>query len=425
MICLDRRPPFFFVATLITMAVLPSCDRLPQGAADPLAIVRDSMGITIVENRGPQSAPFVLSEEPLFEVGAGRPVEETPLDPTSVFSAADGRIIVGDGNQGGWDAVLIYDAEGNFLRKVGGRGGGPGEFGGQLWSAKPHRGDSILAEDRRGPSVKVFGPDGTYSREVSIPRLLRERPEGTTGYSYFFHGAFSDGSLLTSPGGVFEIPPEPGSGWYRHLLLSVHPDGNSWDTLGDYRFAQSYWDGRGQGEFMYGSWIFSLPYGDEILLGNSSTYEVQILGQDSVPRLIVRKETPPEPVTDEDIGALADWIVEMVSHGPGSGDLDLAQIRLGVESSPRSETKPAYSNVFVDGGMNIWIERFRWLDPWALPLDPRPSTWDIFAPSGEWMSELVIPAGVVLVSVSDGRAFCVQVDEMDVKHVVVYGLTRS
>ncbi len=421
----DRRQALLLPAILFTTSFSFSCEQPTPGVTNASVAVRDSLGIVIVENRAPRSGPFLLSENPLFEVGADGPVEESPLDPTAVFPGADDRIIVGDGNQVGWDAVLIYDAEGNFIRKVGGPGQGPGEFGGQLWGARPYRGDSILAEDRRGPSVKIFGPDGGYSRDVLIPMLQRERPEGTMGYSYFFHGSFPDGSFLASPGGVFEIPPDPGPGWYRHLLLSVHPDGNSWDTLGDYRFAQYHWDGRQQSNYLFGSWIFSLPYGDEILLGNSSTYEFQVLNRDGVPRLIVRKAVPLEQVTDEDVEAVADMFAEAASRGPGSTEGGPAQIRRMVEGLPRAETKPAYSSILVDRGRNVWIERFRWFDPWSTPLNPSPTTWDIFAPNGEWISELVVPAGVLLLSVSDDRAFCVRIDEMDVRHVVVYELTRS
>ena len=425
MIRLDLRQTLLLPALLFLTAISSSCEQPKQSLTNASVSVRDSLGILIVENQVPTSGPFLLSENPLFEIGADRPVEESPLDPTAVFSGADGRIIVGDGNQVGWDAVLIYDANGTLIRKVGGPGEGPGEFGGQLWGARPYRGDSILAEDRRGPSVKVFGPDGGYSREVQIPRIPRERPDGTTGYSYFFHGSFRDGSFLASPGGAFEIPPDPGPGWFRHLLLLVHPDGESWDTLGDYRFAQSHWDGRQQNNYLFGSWIFSIPYGDEILLGNSSTYEYQVLNRDGDPRLIVRKMVPLEQVTDEDVEVVADMFAEVASHRPGSTEGDLAQIRRMVEGLPRAEKKPAYSSILVDGERNIWIERFRWLDPWSIPFHPSPTTWDIFAPNGEWRSELVVPAGVLLLSISDDRAFCVRIDEMDVRHVIVYELTRS
>ena len=421
----DRRFAYLIAPSLLLVALSASCERQPDATGGGRFTARDILGIVIVENLAPRSDPFLLSENPLFEVGVDGPVEESPLDPTAVFSGAGGQIIVGDGNQVGWHAVLIYDAEGNFIRKVGGQGRGPGEFGGQLWGAGPYRGDSIRAEDRRGPSIKIFGPDGGYGREVPIPNLQRERPEGTMGYSYFFHGSFPDGSFLASPGGAFEIPPEPGPGWFRHLLLLVHPDGNSWDTLGDHRFAQSHWDGRQQANYLFGSWIFSLPFGDEIVLGNSSTYEFQVLTRDGVPRLIVRKEVPLEEVTNQDVEAVADMFAEAASYGRGSADVDPAEIRRMVQGFPRAPTKPAYSSVLVDAEKNVWVERFRWLDPWSIPLNPSPTTWDIFAPDGEWISELLVPAGVLLLSVGEDRAYCVRIDEMDVRHVVVYGLTRS
>ena len=91
--------------------------------------VRDSAGIRIVENAAPRSPERArLSAEPVVEIPGDGPPDETPLDPVSVFQTESGLIVVGDGNQSGWDAMLVYDADGNFLREIGGSGEGPGEL---------------------------------------------------------------------------------------------------------------------------------------------------------------------------------------------------------------------------------------------------------------------------------------------------------
>lgn len=315
-----RRSTLALQVGLVTTTLLVSCGR-PREDGDEASIdVRDSLGITIVENRTPPIATWRLSQAPLIAVGSNGPVEQSPLDPTAVFFGADGHIIVGDGNQVGWDAVLVYDADGDFIMKMGGSGRGPGEFGGQLWWAGPYRGDSIVAWDRRGPSgpsIKVFGADGGFARDVPIPRLLREPPEGTMGYSLGFHGAFSDGSFLTSSEGILEIPPDGGPAWYRHLLLSVNPDGATWDTVGDYRFSQSYWDGRSQSQYLYGAQAYELPYGDELVRGNSATYEYQILSRAGVPRLIVRKAFAWQAVNEADVEAVVSLYLEAAAHDLG------------------------------------------------------------------------------------------------------------
>ena len=414
-----RRSRISLPVLLFATLLFASCGRQADVSDEGPFTVHDSLGIMIVENRSPRSAPWRLSQEFVIEFGDDLPVEQSPLDPTAVFTGVDGRIVVGDGNQVGWDAVLVYDANGDFLMKMGGPGRGPGEFGGQLWWAGPYRGDSIVAWDRRGPSIKVFGPDGGFARDVRIPNPEREPPEGTSGFSLGFHGAFSDGSFLTSSRGILEIPAEPGPAWYHHLLLAVDPLGATWDTIGEYRFSQFHWDGSTQNNYIFGAQAYELPYGDDLIRGNASTYEYQVQSRDGAPRLIVRKAFQPQAVENADVEAVRALFLRNVP------ERRMPETRRLVESLPSAPTKPAYSSILVDQERNVWIERFRWFGPWSLSSDPQPTTWDVFDPSGEWISEVVVPVGVVLLSISERRAFGVRIDELDVRHIVVFELSRS
>ena len=217
----DRAAPraasALMLATLVlAAAVAAACG----GEAAPLlerTTVRDSAGIRIVENAAPRSAePWRLSPEPVVEIFGDGPPDETPLDPVSAFRTESGLIVVGDGNQSGWDAMLVYDAEGRFLRKIGGEGEGPGEFG-QLWWAAPYRADSLIAMDMRGWYIRVFGESGGYARTVEGPRDRPELPEGTSGFvPGFVEGSYADGGFLAFPFGHLDISGGPGPAWYVH-----------------------------------------------------------------------------------------------------------------------------------------------------------------------------------------------------------------
>ena len=406
---------------VITLA-FAACER--PASQPEFSTVRDSAGIAIVENHFASSGMWRLSETPIIAIEQGLPVEQLPLDPTAVFADANGRIIVGDGNQAGWHAILVYDSAGRFVSKIGGRGRGPGEFGGQLWWAGPYRNDSIVAWDRRGPSMKIFGADGGYARDVPIPQLGRQPPPGTYGFSTGFHGAFDDGTLLTSSEGILDVPPQPGPTSFKHLLLAVEPDGAAHDTITESAMLGQYWDGNSATNLLFAASTAVQPYGNDVLMGNSATYEYQIRDRDGGLKRIVRKQFEPVAVTDADVEAIVQFFLQ-ASVGRSMTEEARAETRQRVEGYPRATAKPAYSSLLVDPAQRVWVERFRWLDPWSLPPDPQPTTWDVFSPEGEWLAEIVAPAGVTLLSVSADRAYGVRIDEEDVRHVVVYRIIRE
>ncbi|MEM7417794.1 MAG: hypothetical protein AAF389_20055 [Gemmatimonadota bacterium] len=386
------------------------------------SVVRDSAGITIVENQAPAGGPWRLSDEPVFEVLEDPDVERTPLDPTSVLALSDGRVVVGDGNQVGWHALLFFDDEGTFTQKVGGPGRGPGEFGGQLWSVESYRGDSLAAWDRRGPSMKIFGEDGGYSRDVPIPPAPRPTPEGTNGFSVGFHGAFSDGTLLSSSMGAVEEPQEVGPVWFRHFLLAVDPDGVSQDTIADVRFSQTYWNGERTSSYLFGAFGFHMPLGEHVLHATGEAPEYRVLDREGETRRIVRMPSDAVPVTEADIGQLLAFFESNLP--PQVSAEQRAQMRQQMEATPVAPTKPPYSAVFVDDARNVWVERYRWFDSRSIPSNPTPTTWDIFSEEGTWLAELAAPAGIVLLSASGDRAFGTRIDEMGVRQVVGFQIER-
>ncbi len=388
--------------------------------------VRDSAGVVIIEHHASVApARWHLSSAPVAMVPQELPAEQLALDPVAVFDGPSGAIGVGDGNQVGWHSVFLYEPTGALRVRIGGGGRGPGEFGGQLWWADLYRGDSIIAWDRRGPagpSIKVYGADAGYSRDVTIPQPPRPRPEGTRGFSAGAHGWFRDGDFLTSSGGYVAPPQQPGPVRYQHLLLSVDPDGAAWDTIGEFGLAETHWSGSEQGGYWFGAPGIVRTLGDRLLLATEREYEFRVLSRAGVPELIVRRDIPAESVEPGDIAQVVDLFVASMAGQPGMSEDDVRQMRRRIEATPTAPTKPAFSNVVVDDELRIWVERFRWLDAWGVPLDPEPSEWDVFSPAGEWVATVDVPARVLIASVSGNQVFGIRVDEADVKHVEVYDI---
>jgi 6-bladed beta-propeller protein len=86
---------------------------------------------------------------------------------TAAAFLRDGRIAVADGAS---QDIALYDTSGRFVRTVGARGRGPGEFLQLSWIAA-EAGDAILAFDRSYGRVTVLRPNGQTDSTFQIPTL--------------------------------------------------------------------------------------------------------------------------------------------------------------------------------------------------------------------------------------------------------------
>jgi hypothetical protein len=252
---------------------------------------------------------------------------------------------------------------------------------------------------------------------------METAPEGTMGFSEGFQGALDDGTLLTTSDGILDISGGPGPAWYRHFVHAIDPAGGSRDTVGEFAFTQRYWDGSRQQQYWYAPNAFLLPYGEDLLHAPGTTYEYRILRRDGSVKRVVRRAFTPQPVEATDVDAVMTMMFANARRF--AGPERLPEIRRQLEATPRASHKPPYSSILVDDERNIWVERFRWMNPWSVPADPQPTTWDVFTADGEWLTEVTVPAGVLLLSVAADRVYGARIDAMDVRHVVVYGLNRD
>src|SRR5688500_9955104 len=129
--------------------------------------VRDSAGIRIVETlTAPSEVAFRwrLSARPVLQIG----IDEG--EPEYLFSRiagaarlSDGRVVVADGAS---NQVRFYDRTGKFIRAVGRKGAGPGEYE-HIRSLKHCVNDSIFAFDIHW-QLKVYTLNGELARESRI-----------------------------------------------------------------------------------------------------------------------------------------------------------------------------------------------------------------------------------------------------------------
>lgn len=429
---LDRASPRCIIRrcqVLLTLVVATACAENDEpGPTLEGPLVRDSAGIEIVENASPSwtdGERWSFSTEPLFVIEAFDGGDPGLLDPTSIDVDSRGRIIIGDGNQVGWDAILVYDSLGEFQFQAGGEGEGPGEFG-QLWWASAYRGDSLVAFDMAGDGLSIFSPEGDFVRSLRTPQLaVPPGPEGSYGYTGGADAAYLDGHFLAYPMGTLDPGDTPGPAWYRHHLLRLAPDGGTWDTLGVFEISQQYWTGTSQEQYWFAPTAVEVVGASRLYFGRGETFEIGEYDAEGRLRRIIRRAHESRAVTEDLRDQLREWYLARVRSSPEVNDQIFERIRAQVASARFADVLPPYSSLLLDPQGYLWVEEFRWLVPDERPPAPSPTRWSVFDLDGVWLGDVETPAGFILREVDEGRAYGFVIDEYDVKEVHVYGLNRG
>lgn len=355
--------------------------------------LHDSAGVQIAENRRPVSLSIALAQEPEFDIG---PREDGPefISPISAVRLADGRIAAV-----GWamTEMHLFDAEGNWLRTMGRRGAGPGEFE-ALGFVFRGPGDTLLTFEPGANRIQRWTPDGNF---LSLRVFLSAggRPRAS------LRGVFGDGSLLVSA-----ARPEPGAGDEHTLrdrltLFRSSSDGAEWDSLVSFpgppllRHPDNpLWN--------WGSLLFApVPStdqeGDLIAMTPGDRFEVVLRDRaGAVTRSVRRADVPRAISSAEYDAALATW-------GEGPPEELGARLLAAMRRTQPYRVRPAISRVQLttDGGL------------WAEHGDPRlgePVRASLFDGEGRWLGDVTLPegarvhqvdAGGVLLSVRDAEGF--------------------
>lgn len=177
-------------AALLTLACAT-----PDGSP-PTAMVRDSAGITIVENEapGPTTPEWTLTTEPTLELGVldGDPAQQFN-GVVSALRLSDGRLVIGDS---GSKEVRFFTADGRHLRSVAGPGGGPGELRFLIAVSRLH-GDTLIVSDWPVGQWHWFTAEGDFLERTRYARYFpgqigRPLPDGSLLADVYERGSYGN-----------------------------------------------------------------------------------------------------------------------------------------------------------------------------------------------------------------------------------------
>jgi hypothetical protein len=372
---------------------------------------RDSAGVVVVESSRealPEQNRWTVAGEPYLSIGVAE--GDTTQELFRVIDAArlnsDTVVIV----NGGTSQVRWYDPSGRYVRAVGRRGSGPGEFseygpGGMC--VLP--GDQLLVADPVQRRANVFTSGGEF---VQVVRMA------TAGAFPAVQGCFGDGTLL---GWHALSPPEriPGTLYQpTHFWSRLTPDGAVMAELATLPANPQYLLQQEYGTVTYHTIPFTVR--PSATAGGSQFY----VTSGTVP--VVDRRTSG--------GAL-----EMILRWSQPGRVPAADVydrfrAFTIDSQSRPERRLHWEKFFnvgvelpervaairsldVDDLGNLWAERYR------LPWDSVP-VWDVLDRRGAWLGSVTLPAGLQVYQIGPDFVLGLIRDSVGVERVQLHALVR-
>lgn len=371
------------------------CGNAP-GDADATFRHRDSGGIVIAEN--PEVMPaglehWTVDPEPLIDIGAeNRGPDYLLMNANSVHRLSSGEYLVVEGNPD--FSFRVFDSKGQFVKRFGGRGSGPGEFS-QVDLALG-KNDSIFVFDvqqRRATSVDKLGRIGSVVSIAHSPAFGSPTIVGRT----------SDGAWIARRGGGSAFNRRE-SGFWRDTvgLIRVDIEKLSVTQIGLYPDQKivSIVAGRSQ-TFTNAPFTPSLQavtHDSLIYVGTQDRYEIMVLDSEGKTRRLIRWLRPLRPVTEEIIS------------------------KLEADGSPRYPKHfPAFGAMRADKDGNLWVQEYE--DPL---MEDTVTRWAIFDRVGRLKATAELPSrGLWITEIGSGDVVGIASDSNDVLHVRRHRLTRK
>jgi len=323
---------------------------------------------------------------------------------SSALRLADGVIAVADPLS---SSIHFFDTSGSRFRVAGGSGEGPGEFRSLTWIRRAS-GLALVAYDRTR-RASVFDQTGRLIRTGQVPGP----PVGTlsTGEMIFSRRISSAREEL--PGGLYRD---------SSLFLVARDDAwSSLDTLGMFPNSDPPYSARvtsAAGALVVVSFGEVMPYGriasvvisgEQVVHGDGGLWELRYHDRTGRLTRIVRRDQPPERITDR---LLADFIEAFVLTLPEGSR---AQAGDALEDFTPRRTVPAFGRVLADEIGRLWVRDYK------LP-GPAAQRWTVLSPLGAPLGTVLVPADLEILDVGRSHVLGLRKGPYDIDQVLLFAL---
>lgn len=412
--------------------------QVPDSAGDHFAVVEDG-DVERIRSRGSGAlGPELLGLSEIRRIGSLAGDARYLLhDVTDATVDSAGRVLIASGTGA---QITVFDSAGAFLRTIGRKGQGPGEFmrADRIWTtgdtvvvidAQEQRATALLTGDgsvvgtwSRAASAEWARPVGRAARgwvvQVGRPTLVMQAGEVLPSSIVLraFDGPFGDDGRTAEPGGSelvgrpllqIDMPQQHRIGQGSNVslgLFSVAPD-------------------------------FGLDGAGRVFVTSETEYLIEIHGRDGALARTISREYDPVPVSQGTIAGLRE-LVETVFTGDSILEPfhSFQQQRINTLAElPYPRTIPPLGRILVSADGSFWVERADAAPPGIRAFDtmrdrrplPIRTRWDLFSAEGEFLGTAETPAAFEGMSVRGLEITGLERDEFMVEHVVTYGAGRA
>lgn len=405
-----RRIPIRPLTGPLTLLLTLSTTPHPLSPQQP-STVADSAGVLIIETTSPAWPPgtgWRLATDPTLTIG------EVSGDPDYMFQGVsqafrmdDGTIVVVDRLA---SQISLFDPAGVFIRNLGGKGEGPGEF--QFLQYVWASGDTIRASDSMLSRISVFDLGGDVLETIPV-----EVAPGMGSVTALTH--FADGTILVlnAPSGGIHLGTGDvieGGVW---TLSRYSPGGRFMNAISGLR-GSSRWEHGMQGlppgiylPFSVGTPAYAAGE-DHIYAGRGIEPGIGRWNHDGTLSRLIRWAAPERPVSDQDRRRFRE------GNSAAPRYVEPTAWARYLREVPFPERIPVYRRLLLDAEQHLWAERFR--APW----EDVPS-WYVFDEQGVWLGEVATPPGLHVFEIGSDYVLGRRRDEFDVQSVVMIPLDRG
>lgn len=409
-------------ALLTSMAcALAACggDARTTASETPWTTTVDSLGDTIrvrIDGEIPPALVRGLVAE--LRVGAEDGAEEETFGSVEmIFGTATGGMLVYDGQA---QAAQVFDSTGAYVRRVGAKGGGPGEHG-HLNGIARHTSGDWLFWDAEGGRLNRYAPDGEFKSNTRLPITGWFLQDGlrSAGGSLYVWALLERGKTasaidkagylrLDSAGTVVDTLVFPSWGTEPPYLSAESPDGGSSTTYG------LPWGGGTETDLSADGGLVS---------GAGQQYVLYLLHPGQKPVRVERSFTP-VPVSSTERTERREQITQVMRRLNPSWSWTGPEI---------PAVKPAYRDFTIAEDGRIWVRLYTPGEP--IPADElppvapgpnppvrlttrEPNLYDVFSPDGRLLGRVAPPPRTRLLRMRGNQAWGVQLDSLDVPYAV-------
>jgi hypothetical protein len=391
-------------------------------SAGRAAAIRDSAGITIVENSGPAwagNAGWRVADNPLVDIGD----VDRVLGPVRL---SDGRLALANA---GSSEVRIYDAKGALLKSSGRAGSGPGEYQNLvgIWAGPA---DSVMVSDVLVRRLSVLDHEGTFGRSLTLGAVS----EGftTIGGQFDFAvplGWMADGSIVGLSQTFALNAVREGTFRDTVSVILYGPDGTTRDTVG--RFPGPEMEqismtmaGRSMSAPMpvpLGRQFVALARGDRVYVSVNNAWEIEVRGPDGGITRLIRAAEKPATITADDIAASRKALLEQMEAQPMMRNVPepiKKQLTARVDQAKYPATFAFFAGLLGDADGNLWAEQV------SSGAD-KIQRFAVIDSTGRFLGRVSMPANFRVSWIGTEAVYGVWKDADDVEHVRAYPLRKG